>query len=219
MILSPVLKRNTFVRVPDAGFGLDLFGSYGGSVGGLIEGLDAGDGRISAGGAAVGGALQGGSMGAKVAGPYGAVVGGILGALTKGIGQKITNDNQDLANKKLAQATAKAEELNKNSISRQIIKQFPTQGIQTPSFKQGGSLHPSDLQYRAEDAEVVEFIPGDPPSTDQHGSLKQLSSDMVEVQGDSHSDPSGGVGMKGGTRVFSDRIEIPNAMYHKIKNL
>jgi hypothetical protein len=80
----------------------------------------------------------------------------------------------------------------------------------------GGSAAPD---YIAEGEEVVDFRPGNVPQAGKFGTLSRLSSNTAKINGDSHDDPSGGVEMTGGDRVFSDRLPLPSGFISKLRKL
>jgi len=80
----------------------------------------------------------------------------------------------------------------------------------------GGLVNPD---YIAEGEEVVDFGPGNVPQAGKFGTLSRLSSNTAKINGDSHDDPSGGVEMTGGDRVFSDRLPLPSGFISKLRKL
>jgi hypothetical protein len=80
----------------------------------------------------------------------------------------------------------------------------------------GGSVLPD---YIAEGGEVVDFNQGNVPQPGNFGKLNRLSSSSVKIEGDSHDDPSGGVEMTGGERVFSDRLYASSSFRSKLRKV
>lgn len=85
-----------------------------------------------------------------------------------------------------------------------------------PRFSMGGSPVPD---YIAEGGEVVDFVADNVPQAGRFGNLQRLSSGTAKIEGDSHDDPSGGVEMTGGERVFSDRLYASNSFSSKLRKL
>jgi hypothetical protein len=88
--------------------------------------------------------------------------------------------------------------------------------IKAKSMAMGGTGLPD---YIAEGEEVVDFGPGNVPQAGKFGTLSRLSSNTAKINGDSHDDPSGGVEMTGGDRVFSDRLPLPSGFISKLRKL
>ena len=96
--------------------------------------------------------------------------------------------------------------------SRSVLSTYPTEGTETYSYyKYGGKLPWSKPDYLAEGGEVVEYDMSNRPVA-YNGNLNRLSSDLAEIKGPSHNQPSGGVGMSGGERIFSDSMSIPPSL-------
>lgn len=146
---------------------------------------------------------------------------GILGANKKKDAEQ--QEEEDYKNQQeLAERRFKENEANlEYQKSLGVLNQYPSEGVSNVNYygkiyKYGGNLgkrrmlrramYGGNPEYLAEDAEVVDFDPTNPPTVHSNGKVNQVSSDMVELDGDSHSDPSGGIAMSGGERIYSDRI-------------
>jgi hypothetical protein len=99
-----------------------------------------------------------------------------------------------------------------------VVKPDPSRLRSVPgrNFGLGGTTIPD---YIAEGEEVVDFGPGNVPQAGKFGTLSRLSSNTAKINGDSHDDPSGGVEMTGGDRVFSDRLPLPSGFISKLRKL
>jgi hypothetical protein len=88
-----------------------------------------------------------------------------------------------------------------------------------PAYNVGGKIPNSNIEYQAEGGEVIEHNPFSLPGTDQHGEVNPIASNISKIQGDKHSAPSGGVGMEGGERIFSDQLYVDDSIYQSLKNI
>jgi len=88
-----------------------------------------------------------------------------------------------------------------------------------PVYNAGGKIPNSNIEYQAEGGEVIEHNPFSLPGTDQHGEVNPIASNISKIQGDKHSAPSGGVGMEGGERIFSDQLYVDDSIYQSLKNI
>lgn len=143
----------------------------------------------------------------------GAIGGGIIGLLS---GRKKKKEQEALLeaqeNERLLaeQRMIQNEKSSKYIHSQGVLNEYPTEGISNSNYygkyyRYGGN--PKKAEYLAEDAEVIEYDPANPPQTHANGEVEPLSPSMGEIKGDSHSDPSGGVAMSGGERIYSDSIK------------
>ena len=192
---SNKIKRiNYRNRLPMANNGMPVWGTGGmagtvGSLGsGVINEIDAADGKQSLGMSVASGALAGAGAGAMF-GPWGAAIGGVVGggtALTKGLIDK----------KKLEDAQEK-----------QLMDYTLSQGP-TSYAKYGGNL--SNMynpvmamgvqpQYEAENNEVVL---GNRPKVFNGGEVNKLANGVYKTKGRTHE--QGGMEMNGGDYVYSD---------------
>lgn len=181
---------------------------------------------------AAGGAMLGAKLGTIVPG-IGNVVGAIGGGLIGGIrglvkGRKdrkrnerlgLEQDQQALAEQRFAQNEANAE----FTRSEGVLNQYPTEGVEGVNFfgkeyGKGGNMYSKRKRlpayamggrpdYMAEGGEAIEYDPMDQPQVYGNGEVDPLSSSMGSIEGDDHSDPSGGVPMSGGERIYSDQLE------------
>ena len=199
------------------GGGMPGLGDLGGLLGSTVASIDAADGNLSVGGSALSGALKGAGTGLAF-GPLGALAGGVLGGgigLVGGILNKNAAEKQEMEER--AEFSRQMSNIRANR-SRSILSTYPTKGTETHSYyKYGGGLPWRKPDYMAEGGEVVEFDMFDKPVA-YNGSLNQLSSDLSEIKGPSHNQSSGGVGMSGGERIFSDSMSIPPSLskYFKV---
>lgn len=69
-------------------------------------------------------------------------------------------------------------------------------------YAQGGPI------YKAEGGEVID---GGNPTTLQGGHISPNSNNSGKIIGDSHNDPSGGVTMTGGEKIYSDRLTVDSS--------
>jgi len=85
----------------------------------------------------------------------------------------------------------------------------------------GGKIPTQSAEYLAEGGEVIQHAPNDVPDTDQNGDIKQLNSNTSKFEGDSHNDPSQGIGASNDNqaRVFSNRLYVKKDMLKKLKSL
>ena len=121
----------------NAGKGIGMFG---GLAGGLIEGADMKDGRMSTGGALGSGALKGASMGMAL-GPLGALIGagvGMAGGLMKRDQVNAADDARLKAERDEERLRANMENQMKHQQMNQVLDQFPVKGNNTPRFDMGG---------------------------------------------------------------------------------
>ena len=115
-------------------------GMFGGLAGGLIEGADMKDGRMSTGGALGSGALKGASMGMAL-GPLGALLGagvGMAGGLMKRDQVNAADDARLKAERDEERLRANMENQMKHQQMNQVLDQFPVKGNNTPRFAMGG---------------------------------------------------------------------------------
>jgi hypothetical protein len=235
--MKPVRKFNTYnhlPNLPNKGLGdliaknPDAASAGGNFLGDSIMAVDGADGKTSYAGSALGGAAKGAAAGLAL-GPIGAIVGGALGGIA-GIFTQRAKERK--AKREAAAAEANRVEMQtsaNNNASLAILRNFPTTGVDRPRMEQGGMVNkalgskiaPVQAEYLAEDGEVIQHDPNAVPATDQFGKLTKLASDTSLIKGAKHSDPSQGVGMTGGERIFSDNpsLKIPKDFSKLLKKL
>jgi hypothetical protein len=196
-------------------------GKFGGIAGQAVKMIDGMDGESSMGGDVASKALEFGAMGAQVAGPWGAAIGAVGGGIYGSVMHKKEEEAQKKAKIK-AEKKFDAQALNASKqYSKSVLSTFPTKGVESSGYYAalGGKIPASNIQYQAEGGEVIEHNPFRLPGTDSHGEVNQLASDISKIEGDKHSAPSGGVGMEGGERIFSDQLYVEDSLYQSLKNI
>lgn len=179
-----------------------------GLAGGFISELDNPE-SPSIGSGAASGALSGASLGA-VAGPIGAAVGAGFGAVIGGISSK--KKKEEIQAAKQRQSDLQARQF--KDYSQSVLQSYPTQGVDIAGYyaKYGGKIPSFLAESLAEDKEVV--MSNTPPETDENGELQQLASGVSKFNGDSHDDPSGGIGFNptSDAYIFSDSLRTSEGL-------
>lgn len=85
----------------------------------------------------------------------------------------------------------------------------------------GGKIPDSNAAYLAEDQEVIQHAPNDRPDTDRNGGIKKLNSNTSKFVGDTHEDPSQGIGGVNNSqaRMYSNRLYVPQNLKDQLKKL
>lgn len=187
-----------------------------------------------------GGAALGAKLGTVIPG-VGNLVGALGGGLIGGIGGMIRGrrkraeldasleDQQDeLAERMFAENEARLE----LQRSKGVLAQYPVEGIEGANyfgrtFGYGGNMYGKRKlksyalggrpDYLAEGGEAIEF--DEVPQVHGQGEMNPVSSTMGEIEGPSHSSPSGGVPMSGGERIYSDRLYPTDELKGVLKSL
>jgi hypothetical protein len=175
-------------------------------------------------GSVAGSALKYGAKGAEIgsmAGPYGTAIGAGVGA----IGGAIVGDiNYEQAQKAKEEEKKRAynasTERGVNNFRAMSASGFPISGVgAVPMYAFGGMINDTEAQYKAEGGEVVTHSPGNAPMVNpEQGSADPLSSTTTKLEGDSHSNASGGISAAQGDFVFSDRIPVDKSIKENLKD-
>lgn len=204
--------------------------SQAGNVGAAgIMALDQLDGKTSPWASAGAGALKGASMGMAF-GPLGAAVGAGVGLVGGAVmGKMKSNAEQEaerqaeIAEKRRKDSIKLQKEFTSMQNSKAILAGYPTSGVADAGFVMayGGKVPTKDAKYLAEDQEVIQHAENDMPDTDQNGKAVRLNSTTSKFVGDTHEDPSNGIGANNDSnaRIFSNRLYVPKDMLKQLKNL
>ena len=232
--MQPVRKFNYAnhpLNLPQHGLGTYLnknkpgVGAIAGVGAGMIDQLNP-DSKV--GGDIASGALSGAAAGMAL-GPIGAGVGALVG----GVVSLFTHKAQERAKARAAAEVKRVLIENTNEINNDatsnILRNFSTSGIDRPRAGRGGKVGdiisakivPGQADYLAENGEVIQFDPRKKPATDKFGKLSPTSSDSAVIKGATHEAASGGVGMTGGERIFSndDKLKVPKDFSKILKRL
>ena len=81
--------------------------------------------------------------------------------------------------------------------------------------------HTKNPDYLAEGGEMIQHAPGDLPATDNNGSVTPVTNTIARINGDKHTESSGGVGMSGeqSARIYSDQLEVPADLLKQLSKL
>lgn len=171
-------------------------------------------------GSIMGGVATGAGYGASLAainpilGAVGAAVGGIAGGIMAGSKNKEVRQHNRQVERNLTTLENEQRGRQSSAADRSLLRTFPTQGTgQAGLYALGGTIPQFDAMVEGD--EVIQHDPNNVPVTDFNGSVTSLSSNMSQIEGDSHAAPSGGIKLDGGGRVFSDRLELTD---DEIKN-
>jgi hypothetical protein len=179
-----------------------------GVVGSFVSQLTAGD-EPSVTGGAVSGALSGAATGAAF-GPIGAAGGAIIGGIMGGVNAKKKADELEEQKRKIY----KAQEEEARRSSQVVLQDYPTKGVEVSGYyaKYGGQIPSFLTSALAEGGEVA--VSNSLPQTDQNGSMNPLASNVSKFEGDSHSDPSGGIGFNNTSDafIFSDSLRTQEGL-------
>jgi hypothetical protein len=218
--MNPVRKFNYSnhpLNLPKKGYG-DWFAANSENIGAGLNIAGAGVNSLNPedkpGMNVLGGAIKGAGMGSMF-GPIGtaigAVGGGIISLFTQKAQERKAEEMAAEAEKKRLQSVAAVN----NDVTRGILRNYPTSGIDRPRMNKGGEVPPTDkkivpsqAEYLAEGGETIQYNPGEQPATDKYGKLNRINSSTSLIQGAKHTDPSEGVGMTGGSRIFSDNPKL-----------
>lgn len=155
-----------------------------------------GDAKLAA---AVSGAGKGAAIGSVIPG-IGTLLGGGIGAALGGLFGKGNEIDVDKLENKMAKDQIDQQHhmsLNRGKTIANNSNIHGSTGI--GYFKYGGSVTPD---FKAEDGEVLYASQDNPPVTDTRGEASQIGQNTFKLKGDSHSDPSGGIGVQGAGTPF-----------------
>lgn len=182
-----------------------------------IDYLDSTNGESSMGASIGSGALSGAGTGAAlgsvvpgvgtaIGAAGGAIVGGISGWMEGNKEQELEEQQKEMRRKMAARK------------NRRIVQNYDSEGVKkTGLYLEKGGKIPGD--YYAEKGEVIMHKLDNMPTTDENGSLQKLSTNYSKIKGDSHEADSGGVGMSGGEKIYSDELEVSDELYNQFKRL
>ena len=172
-----------------------------GAVGSFVSQIN-GDSPSVTGGAASG-ALSGASMGAAL-GPVGMAAGAVIGGIFGGVNAKKQKDQIEEQKRKMYQA----QEAEARRSSQVVLQDYPSKGVEVAGYyaKYGGQVPSFLTNALAEGGEVA--VSNTIPTTDNNGSMNPLASNVSKFEGDSHNDPSGGIGFNSTSDafIFSDAL-------------
>lgn len=210
--------------------GINQFANLGA---GAITSIDAMDGDLNPYASAGAGALKGAALGAKlgtvvpglgnvVGAAGGAIIGGAAGLIKERMQQKQL-DAAELEKIKLEEERRRSLEVANLQASKAILSTYPTSGVADAGFMlaMGGKIPTQGADYLAEGGEIIQHAVNDRPDTDANGDAKQINSNTSKFVGDSHDDPSEGIGVANDqeARIYSNRLYAPKDLVAQLKKL
>lgn len=90
-----------------------------------------------------------------------------------------------------------------------------------PFHAYGGKIAGNNAAYLAEDQEIIQHAHNDKPDTDENGGIQKLNSTASKFVGDTHDDPSNGIGARNDqdARIYSNRLYAPKNLVAELKKL
>lgn len=212
--------------------GQNLLGGLG-KAGNLLGAADAIDGDMNPYMAGASGALKGAQLGAKL-GSFVPGIGNVVGAVggaAIGAGAALLQERKQEKMREEAELQKKKEEENRRRLleaanmqaSKAILSTYPTSGVADAGFMlaMGGKIPTQGADYLAEGGEIIQHAVNDRPDTDANGDAKQINSNTSKFVGDSHDDPSEGIGVANDqeARIYSNRLYAPKDLVAQLKKL